>query len=63
MTDHSSPESRLSRQLTTSGEADRPRPEARRRAKRPIAVDDDGFLVAQSDFTEAVGPSHWEREA
>jgi ubiquinol-cytochrome c reductase iron-sulfur subunit len=28
-----------------------------------LAVDDDGFLVAQSDFTEAVGPSYWEREA
>ena len=28
-----------------------------------LAVDNDGFLVAQSDFTEAVGPSYWEREA
>lgn len=28
----------------------------------PLAVDDDGYLVAQSDFTEPVGPSYWERE-
>jgi ubiquinol-cytochrome c reductase iron-sulfur subunit len=27
----------------------------------PIAVDDEGYLVAQSDFTEPVGPSFWER--
>jgi ubiquinol-cytochrome c reductase iron-sulfur subunit len=39
------------------GPATRPLPQL------PIAVDDDGFLVAQSDFTEAVGPSYWEREA
>jgi ubiquinol-cytochrome c reductase iron-sulfur subunit len=24
-------------------------------------VDDEGYLVAQSDFTEPVGPSYWER--
>jgi ubiquinol-cytochrome c reductase iron-sulfur subunit len=24
-------------------------------------VDDEGYLVAQSDFTEPVGPSFWER--
>jgi len=27
----------------------------------PITVDSDGYLVAQSDFTEPVGPSYWER--
>ena len=35
-------------------------------AKRPlpqlaITVDDEGYLVAKSGFTEAVGPSFWER--
>jgi ubiquinol-cytochrome c reductase iron-sulfur subunit len=24
-------------------------------------VDSEGYLVAQSDFTEPVGPSYWER--
>lgn len=27
----------------------------------PITVDDEGFLVAQSDFHEPVGPVYWER--
>ena len=27
----------------------------------PIMVDDEGYLVAQSDFKEPVGPSFWER--
>jgi ubiquinol-cytochrome c reductase iron-sulfur subunit len=27
----------------------------------PISVDSEGYLVAQSDFTEPVGPSFWER--
>ncbi|HET7415218.1 MAG TPA: Rieske 2Fe-2S domain-containing protein [Arthrobacter sp.] len=27
----------------------------------PITVDSEGYLVAQSDFTEPVGPSFWER--
>ncbi len=27
----------------------------------PVMVDGDGYLVAQSDFTEPVGPSFWER--
>ena len=26
-----------------------------------LLVDAEGFLVAQSDFTEPVGPSFWER--
>jgi ubiquinol-cytochrome c reductase iron-sulfur subunit len=25
-------------------------------------VDDEGYLIAQSDFTEPVGPSYWERD-
>ncbi|PRY68504.1 menaquinol-cytochrome c reductase iron-sulfur subunit precursor [Glaciihabitans tibetensis] len=28
----------------------------------PIAVDSEGYLIAQSDFLEPVGPSFWERE-
>ncbi|WP_445263087.1 cytochrome bc1 complex Rieske iron-sulfur subunit [Pseudokineococcus sp. 1T1Z-3] len=28
----------------------------------PIAVDDEGYLVAQSDFLEPTGASYWERE-
>jgi ubiquinol-cytochrome c reductase iron-sulfur subunit len=28
----------------------------------PIAVDSEGYLIAQSDFHEPVGPSFWERE-
>jgi Rieske Fe-S protein len=27
----------------------------------PIAVDGEGYLIAQSDFNEPVGPSFWER--
>jgi ubiquinol-cytochrome c reductase iron-sulfur subunit len=27
----------------------------------PITVDDEGYLIARSDFTEPVGPSFWER--
>lgn len=38
------------------GPAKRPLPQL------PIAVDDEGYLVAQSDFTEPVGPSFWERQ-
>ncbi len=37
------------------GPANRPLPQL------PITVDDDGYLVAQSDFREPVGPSYWER--
>ncbi|GAA2036099.1 Rieske 2Fe-2S domain-containing protein [Yaniella flava] len=28
----------------------------------PISVDNDGYLVAQSDFQEPVGPVYWERD-
>ncbi len=38
------------------GPAKRPLPQL------PIAIDSEGYLVAQSDFHEPVGPSFWERE-
>jgi ubiquinol-cytochrome c reductase iron-sulfur subunit len=37
------------------GPAKRPLPQL------PIMVDDEGYLIAQSDFHEPVGPSFWER--
>ena len=37
------------------GPAGRPLPQL------PMGVDDEGYLVALSDFTEPVGPSFWER--
>ncbi|MDR8018668.1 cytochrome bc1 complex Rieske iron-sulfur subunit [Nesterenkonia aerolata] len=37
------------------GPAGRPLPQL------PITVDDEGYLVARSDFTEPVGPTYWER--
>ena len=37
------------------GPASRPLPQL------PITVDDEGYLIAQSDFQEPVGPSFWER--
>ncbi len=36
-------------------------PAARPLPQLPLAVDSEGYLVAQSDFTEPVGPSFWER--
>ena len=36
-------------------------PAARPLPQLPLMVDDEGYLVAQSDFTEPVGPSFWER--
>ncbi len=36
-------------------------PAARPLPQLPLAVDDEGFLVAQSDFTEPVGASYWGR--
>lgn len=36
-------------------------PAARNLPQLPLAVDDEGYLIAQSDFTEPVGPSYWER--
>ncbi len=38
------------------GPAKRPLPQL------PITVDDEGYLVARSDFHEPVGPSFWERQ-
>jgi ubiquinol-cytochrome c reductase iron-sulfur subunit len=38
-------------------------PAGRHLPQLPIAVDDEGYLVAQSDFTEPVGPSFWERDS
>ncbi|WP_110238731.1 ubiquinol-cytochrome c reductase iron-sulfur subunit [Nocardioides gilvus] len=38
-------------------------PAARALPQLPIAVDGEGYLVAQSDFTEPVGPSYWERDS
>jgi ubiquinol-cytochrome c reductase iron-sulfur subunit len=35
-------------------------PAARPLPQLPITVDDEGFLVARSDFPEPVGPSFWE---
>jgi ubiquinol-cytochrome c reductase iron-sulfur subunit len=36
-------------------------PANRHMPQLPIALDDQGYLVAQSDFAEPVGPSFWER--
>ena len=37
-------------------------PAARPLPQLPIKVDEEGYLVAQSDFTEPVGASYWQRE-
>jgi len=37
-------------------------PAARPLPQLPITIDDEGYLIAKSDFTEPVGPSFWERE-
>ncbi|RJN31126.1 cytochrome bc1 complex Rieske iron-sulfur subunit [Nesterenkonia natronophila] len=36
-------------------------PAGRALPQLPITVDDEGFLIARSDFTEPVGPTYWER--
>jgi ubiquinol-cytochrome c reductase iron-sulfur subunit len=36
-------------------------PAARALPQLPLAVDDEGYLIATSDFEEPVGPSFWER--
>jgi ubiquinol-cytochrome c reductase iron-sulfur subunit len=36
-------------------------PAARALPQLPIAIDDEGFVVAQSDFHEPIGPSFWNR--
>jgi ubiquinol-cytochrome c reductase iron-sulfur subunit len=38
-------------------------PAARPLPQLPLMVDDEGYLVAQSDFHEPVGPSYWERDS
>ncbi|WP_432479782.1 cytochrome bc1 complex Rieske iron-sulfur subunit [Nocardioides sp. GXQ0305] len=38
-------------------------PAARPLPQLPLAVDSEGYLVAQSDFDEPVGPSFWERDS
>jgi ubiquinol-cytochrome c reductase iron-sulfur subunit len=37
-------------------------PAARNLPQLPLFVDDEGYLAAQSDFTEPVGPTFWERD-
>ena len=36
-------------------------PAARALAQLPITIDKDGYLVANGDFIEPVGPAFWER--
>jgi ubiquinol-cytochrome c reductase iron-sulfur subunit len=36
-------------------------PAARALAQLPITIDSDGYLVANGDFAEPVGPAFWER--
>lgn len=36
-------------------------PAGRALPQLPLAVDDEGYLVARSDFTEPVGPGYWSR--
>ena len=38
-------------------------PAARALPQLPLMVDEEGYLVAQSDFMEPVGPSYWERDS
>jgi ubiquinol-cytochrome c reductase iron-sulfur subunit len=37
-------------------------PAARHLPQLPLSVDSEGYLIATRDFTEAVGPSFWERD-
>jgi ubiquinol-cytochrome c reductase iron-sulfur subunit len=36
-------------------------PASRSLPQLPIGVDDEGYFIAKSDYTEAVGPAFWER--
>jgi ubiquinol-cytochrome c reductase iron-sulfur subunit len=36
-------------------------PATRSLPQLPIALDDEGYFVAQSDYTQAIGPAFWER--
>ncbi|MBZ5734326.1 Rieske (2Fe-2S) protein [Nocardioides sp. TRM66260-LWL] len=38
-------------------------PAARPLPQLPLGVDDEGYLIARSDFLEPVGPSFWERDS
>ena len=38
-------------------------PAARALAQLPITIDKDGYLVANGDFVEPVGPAFWERKS
>ena len=38
-------------------------PAARALPQLPLSVDEEGYLVAQDDFNEPVGPSFWERDS
>jgi ubiquinol-cytochrome c reductase iron-sulfur subunit len=38
-------------------------PAARALPQLPLMLDEEGYLVAQSDFLEPVGPSYWERDS
>jgi ubiquinol-cytochrome c reductase iron-sulfur subunit len=38
-------------------------PAARALAQLPITIDQDGYLVANGDFIEPVGPAFWERRS
>ncbi|TIC81118.1 Rieske (2Fe-2S) protein [Nocardioides sp. GY 10127] len=38
-------------------------PAGRHLPQLPLDVDDEGYLIARSDFTEPVGPSYWERDS
>ncbi|MGM1063308.1 cytochrome bc1 complex Rieske iron-sulfur subunit [Saccharothrix sp. Mg75] len=38
-------------------------PATRALPQLPITVDEDGYLIARSDFIEAVGPAFWERKS
>jgi ubiquinol-cytochrome c reductase iron-sulfur subunit len=36
-------------------------PAARPLPQLPLAIDDEGFVIAQSDFHEPIGPAYWDR--
>ncbi|MCL8027054.1 cytochrome bc1 complex Rieske iron-sulfur subunit [Nocardioides bruguierae] len=38
-------------------------PAGRHLPQLPLDVDDEGYLISRSDFTEPVGPSYWERDS
>ena len=37
-------------------------PAARNLPQLALALDDEGYFIAQGDFNEPVGPSFWERK-